>query len=107
MTARRLLMLALSLAAALYPGVTNGQREVRIPLHHGCGELVYTRNAGWSHCADTAGGEDGFVIKYVNDKKVSKPQDVIDIAKKAPRSIVIEGVTSTGRQGYFAFGKDE
>ena len=54
-----------------------------------------------------AGGEDGFVIKYVNDKKVSKPQDVIDIAKKAPRSIVIEGVTSTGRQGYFAFGKDE
>ena len=54
-----------------------------------------------------AGGEDGFVIKYVNDKKVSKPQDVIDIAKKAPRTIVIEGVTSTGRQGYFAFGKDE
>lgn len=55
MTARRLLILALSLAAALYPGVANGQREVRIPLHHGCGELVYTRNAGWSHCADTAG----------------------------------------------------
>ena len=54
-----------------------------------------------------AGGEDGFVIKFVNDQKVSKPQDVIDIAKKARRSIVIEGVTSTGRQGYFAFGKDE
>jgi len=54
-----------------------------------------------------AGGEDGFVIKYVNDQKVSKPQDVIDIAKKARRSIVIEGITATGRQGYFAFGKDE
>ncbi|MBQ6557580.1 MAG: trypsin-like peptidase domain-containing protein [Bacteroidales bacterium] len=54
-----------------------------------------------------AGGEDGFVIQFVNDQKVSKPQDVIDIAKKARRSIVIEGVTSTGRQGYFAFGKDE
>ena len=54
-----------------------------------------------------AGGEDGFVIKFVNDQKVNKPQDVIDIAKKARRSIVIEGVTSTGRQGYFAFGKDE
>lgn len=54
-----------------------------------------------------AGGEDGFVIKFVNDQKVSKPQDVIDIAKKARRSIVIEGVTSTGRQGYFAFGKEE
>ena len=54
-----------------------------------------------------AGGEDGFVIKFVNDQKVNKPQDVIDIAKKARRSIVIEGVTATGRQGYFAFGKDE
>ena len=54
-----------------------------------------------------AGGEDGFIIKFVNDQKVSKPQDVINIAKKATRSIVIEGVTSTGRQGYFAFGKDE
>ncbi|MBR4827094.1 MAG: trypsin-like peptidase domain-containing protein [Bacteroidales bacterium] len=54
-----------------------------------------------------AGGEDGFVIQFVNDQKVSKPQDVIEIAKKARRSIVIEGVTATGRQGYFAFGKDE
>ena len=54
-----------------------------------------------------AGGEDGFVIQYVNDQKVNKPQDVIDIARKARRSIVIEGLTATGRQGYFAFGKDE
>ncbi len=54
-----------------------------------------------------AGGEDGFVIQYVNDQKVNKPQDVIDIARKARRSIVVEGVTATGRQGYFAFGKDE
>ncbi|MBQ7622403.1 MAG: trypsin-like peptidase domain-containing protein, partial [Bacteroidales bacterium] len=54
-----------------------------------------------------AGGEDGFIIRYVNEQKVNKPQDVIDIAKKARRTIVIEGVTSTGRQGYFAFGKDE
>ena len=54
-----------------------------------------------------AGAEDGFVIQFVNDQKVNKPQDVIDIAKKARRSIVIEGVTATGRQGYFAFGKDE
>ena len=54
-----------------------------------------------------AGGEDGFVIQFVNDQKVTKPQDVIEIAKKARRSIVIEGITATGRQGYFAFGKDE
>jgi Do/DeqQ family serine protease len=54
-----------------------------------------------------AGGEDGFVIQFVNDQRVNKPQDVIDIAKKARRSIVIEGVTATGRQGYFAFGKEE
>ena len=54
-----------------------------------------------------AGGEDGFVIKFVNDQKVSKPQDVIDLAKKARRSIFIEGVNAAGRPGYFGFGKDE
>lgn len=54
-----------------------------------------------------AGGEDGFIIYYVNDQKVSKPQDVIDIAKKSKRSVFIEGVTASGRPGYFGFGKDE
>lgn len=54
-----------------------------------------------------AGGVDGFIILYVNDQKVSKPQDVIDIAKKSKRSIFLEGVTATGRPGYFGFGKDE
>ena len=54
-----------------------------------------------------AGGEDGFVIRFVNDQKVSNPQDVIDIAKKSKRSIFIEGVTASGRPGYFGFGKDE
>ena len=53
-----------------------------------------------------AGGEDGFIIRYVNDQKVSKPQDVIEIAKKSKRSIFIEGVTAAGRPGYFGFGKD-
>ncbi|MBQ9463176.1 MAG: trypsin-like peptidase domain-containing protein [Bacteroidales bacterium] len=70
------------------------------------GKGVEILSAGSGKLAQ-AGGEDGFVIKFVNDQKVNKPQDVIDIAKKARRSIVIEGVTSTGRQGYFAFGKDE
>ena len=50
---------------------------------------------------------DGFIILYVNDQKVSKPEDVIEIAKKSRRSIFIEGVTSTGRPGYFGFGKDD
>ncbi|NLZ19202.1 MAG: PDZ domain-containing protein [Bacteroidales bacterium] len=54
-----------------------------------------------------AGGEDGFLIRFVNDQKVSKPQDVIDIARKSKRSIFIEGVTASGRPGYFGFGKDE
>ena len=54
-----------------------------------------------------AGAEDGFIIRYVNDQKVSKPQDVVEIAKKSKRSIFIEGVTASGRPGYFGFGKDE
>lgn len=54
-----------------------------------------------------AGASDGFVIEYVNDKPVKSPQDVIDIAKKSSRSIFVEGVTASGRPGYFGFGKDE
>lgn len=54
-----------------------------------------------------AGGEDGFVIQYVNDQKVRKPQDVVDIAKKSRRAVFIEGVTASGRSAYFGFGKDE
>ena len=54
-----------------------------------------------------AGAEDGFIIRYVNDQKVKTPQEVIDIASKVRRTIVIEGVTASGIQGYFAFGKDE
>ncbi len=54
-----------------------------------------------------AGGEDGFVILYVNDQKVKEPKDVIEIAKKSKRSIFIEGITAGGRPGYFGFGKDE
>lgn len=54
-----------------------------------------------------AGAENGFIIRFVNDQKVTKPQDVIDIAKKSKRSIFIEGVTAFGRPRYFGFGKDE
>ena len=53
-----------------------------------------------------SGATDGFVIQYVNDQKVSKIKEIIDIAKNARRSIFIEGVTASGRPGYFGFGKD-
>ncbi|MBO4264336.1 MAG: trypsin-like peptidase domain-containing protein [Bacteroidales bacterium] len=53
-----------------------------------------------------AGGEDGFIIQTVNDQRVSKPQDVIDIAKKAKRTVFIGGMTASGRPGYFGFGKE-
>ena len=54
-----------------------------------------------------AGASEGFVIQYVNDQPVSKPQDVIDLARKAKRAVYIEGVTSYGKSSYFGFGKDE
>ena len=53
-----------------------------------------------------AGAQEGFIIQYVNDQPVSKPQDVIDLAKKSKRAIFIEGVTANGRSGYFGFGKE-
>ena len=53
-----------------------------------------------------AGAREGIIIRYVNEQAVSKPQDVIDIAKKSKRTVVIEGVTATGRPAFFAFGKE-
>lgn len=67
---------------------------------------VLIEDAGSGKLAQ-AGGEDGFLIQYVCDQKVRTPQDVIDIAKKAKRAIFVEGLTATGRPGYFGFGKEE
>jgi len=53
-----------------------------------------------------AGASEGFIIQFVNDQPVSKPQDVIDIAKKSKRAVFIEGVTALGKPAYFGFGKD-
>lgn len=52
------------------------------------------------------GVTDGFIILYVNDQPVSSPQDVVNIAKKAKKSIFIQGVTPAGREAYFGFGKE-
>ena len=51
-----------------------------------------------------AGAVEGFIIQYVNNQEVKKPQDVIDIVKKSRRSVVVEGMTPSGRTGFFAFG---
>ena len=51
-----------------------------------------------------AGVTEGFVILYVNDQSVSKPQDVINIIKKSKRAVFIEGLTSYGKVSYFGFG---
>lgn len=51
-----------------------------------------------------AGAVEGFIIQYVNDHPVKTPQDVIDVVKKSKRTVFIEGVTPSGRIGYFGFG---
>jgi len=53
-----------------------------------------------------AGAQEGFVIRYVNDQKVTKPEEVVAIAKKTKRAIFIEGVLPNGRPSYFGFGKE-
>ncbi len=55
----------------------------------------------------SAGASQGFVITYVNDQPVSKPQDVVEAARKSKRAVFVEGVNSNGRTGVFGFGKDE
>jgi S1-C subfamily serine protease len=52
-----------------------------------------------------AGAREGGVILYVNDKSVSKPEEVVAIAKKSARAVYIEGVDKSGRTFYFGFGK--
>ncbi len=51
-----------------------------------------------------AGVSEGFVIMYINNQPVQKPQDVIDLVKKSKRAVFVEGVTSYGRASYFGFG---
>lgn len=53
-----------------------------------------------------AGASEGFIILYVNDQPVSKPEEVNDIAKKSRRAVYIEGVNRTGKASYFGFGKE-
>ena len=53
-----------------------------------------------------AGAKEGFIILYGNDQPVTKPDDVINIVKKAKRAVYVEGVTSYGKAAYFAFGKE-
>ena len=51
-----------------------------------------------------AGATEGFVIQYVNDQPVKTPQDVIDIVKKSRRAVFVQGMTPSGKTGYFGFG---
>ena len=51
-----------------------------------------------------AGAVEGFIIQYVNDQPVKTPKDIIEIVKKSKRAVVVEGITPSGRIGYFAFG---
>ena len=51
-----------------------------------------------------AGAVEGFVIQYVNDHPVKTPEDVIEVVKKSKRTVFIEGVTPSGKTGYFGFG---
>lgn len=54
----------------------------------------------------SAGAEDGIVIRYVNDQPVKDPADVLNAASKAKRSVVIEGITRSGRSVFFAVAKE-
>ena len=51
-----------------------------------------------------AGVSEGFIMMYVNDQPVSKPQDVMNIIKKSKRAVFVEGVTPYGKVSYFGFG---
>lgn len=82
-------------------GVVENEKLYALGIRNGV-EIV---SAGSGKLSES-GASDGFIIQYVNDQAVSKPQDVIDIVKKAKRTVVIEGIDASGRASYFAFGKE-
>ena len=51
------------------------------------------------------GAKAGSVILYVNNTAVSKPEEVVALAKKSARAVYIEGVDPDGKPFYLAFGK--
>lgn len=53
-----------------------------------------------------AGGSQGFIIQFINDEAVAKPEDVLAKTKKAKSTVTVTGVTSTGRKTAFVFFKD-
>ena len=53
-----------------------------------------------------AGARSGMIITYVNDEPVSKPEDVIAIAKKAKRAVYIQCLDENGKSTFFGFGKE-
>ena len=50
------------------------------------------------------GVPEGFIILYVNNQPVSKPEDVLEQTKKAKRTVLLEGVNRNGRVSYYGFG---
>jgi len=52
-----------------------------------------------------AGAREGGIITVVNGDTVSKPEDVVAKAEKAPRGVYIEGIDANGKEFYLAFGK--
>ena len=54
---------------------------------------------------EAEGAKAGSVILYVNNTAVSKPEEVVALAKKSARAVYIEGVDPDGKPFYLAFGK--
>jgi len=54
-----------------------------------------------------AGAKVGMVIVFANDQSVTKPQDVVEIARKCKRSIFLEGRCETGTDFYIGLRKEE
>lgn len=90
-------------AVAFY-GAKLKEADTRVLRQLGLKKGVEIVSVGEGKVKD-AGVTDGFIILYVNNKAVSKPQDVIDIVKKADRAVYVEGVTPSGKASYFGFGK--
>ena len=91
--------------SVVFFGATLKKADPKVLSRLGLSKGVLVDKVGPGKMSES-GVSEGFIILFVNDQSVSTPQDIVNITKKAKNTLFFQGVTSSGREAYFGFGKD-
>ena len=90
-------------AVAFY-GAKIKEADKKLCAKYGIKGGVVVTSVGQGKLKD-AGVTEGFIILYVNNRPVTKPQDVTETVRKSDRAVYVEGLTPSGKASYFGFAK--